>query len=221
MLRLREAFGGAYKNSIFGDYNGYALRVDDDQAPYDASDRIAAGQLTVAHNIFFNFSAGSDWSALGDGKSHVVDHLSANNNDAADPVLAGISRVQDNGLDPRPAIGGIAYQNLDVVDGTIIEGEVSVETVKAEMPQLFAVSQNYPNPFNPVTRIDYSITEKIHVTLDVYNLLGQRVATLVDGERAAGSYSVHFDASQLNSGMYVYKIRAGAFESTKKMTLLK
>ena len=219
--RLREAYGGVYKNSIFGDYNGYTFRVDDDQTPYDASDRMAAGQLILANNIFFNYSAGSDWNALANNKAFLTDHLSGNSNDTADPQLAGISRVQDNGLDPRPAVTGPAYQNLAPVDGTIIESVVAVEHRKAEMPEAFAVSQNYPNPFNPITRIDYSITQKSHVTLEVYNLLGQKVATLVDGEREMGSYSVHFDASQLNSGLYIYTIKAGAFEATRKMTLMK
>jgi hypothetical protein len=89
------------------------------------------------------------------------------------------------------------------------------------MPTQFALSQNYPNPFNPTTMIEYSIPQNSFVTLKVYNVLGQEVASLVNQERQSGSYVVNFDASRLSSGMYFYKIQAGSFTLTKKMLLLK
>ncbi|HTR79990.1 MAG TPA: T9SS type A sorting domain-containing protein [Bacteroidota bacterium] len=89
------------------------------------------------------------------------------------------------------------------------------------VPQQFTLSQNYPNPFNPTTTIAYSISQNSFVTLKVYNVLGQEVASLVNQQQNASSYTVDFDASRLSSGIYFYKIQAGSFTMTKKMLLLK
>ena len=96
------------------------------------------------------------------------------------------------------------------------EVEVDVTT-----PIEYALEQNYPNPFNPSTVIKYSIPQDGLVTLDVYNLLGEKVASLVNGLQQAGRYEVNFDASKLASGIYVYTINSGSFNSVKKMLLMK
>ena len=85
----------------------------------------------------------------------------------------------------------------------------------------YKLEQNYPNPFNPSTTISFSIPERERVTLDVYNLLGQKVAAIVNREMEQGNYSFSFDGSNLASGIYIYSLRAGSFTSTKKMMLLK
>ncbi len=89
------------------------------------------------------------------------------------------------------------------------------------VPFAFSLKQNYPNPFNPVTTIAYSLAKSSHVELTVFNLLGQKVATLVNAKQAAGQYQVTFDAAHLASGIYVYQIKAGSFVQTRKMLLLK
>ena len=83
------------------------------------------------------------------------------------------------------------------------------------------LGQNYPNPFNPSTRISYSVKESGLVSLTVYNLLGELVSTLVNQNQEAGTYNVDFDASNLNSGVYLYKLEAGNQVQTKKMMLIK
>jgi hypothetical protein len=88
-------------------------------------------------------------------------------------------------------------------------------------PQTFALSQNYPNPFNPSTKIDFTIPSNTLVQLKVYNVLGQEVATLVNETLTPGSHTVTFDASKYSSGVYMYKVTAGSFVSTRKMVLLK
>ena len=85
----------------------------------------------------------------------------------------------------------------------------------------YSLSNNYPNPFNPSTKISYTIPKRSNVNIKVFNLLGSEVAELVNGEMAAGSYDIEFNASTLPSGVYFYRIQAGNFIDTKKMILLK
>ena len=94
--------------------------------------------------------------------------------------------------------------------------EVSFTTVAK-----FELAQNYPNPFNPSTTISFSIPEGANVALKIYNTLGQEVKTLVNGFKEAGSYKVNFDAKNLTSGLYFYKLDAGTFSEVRKMTLIK
>ncbi len=90
-----------------------------------------------------------------------------------------------------------------------------------ELPVSYSLSQNYPNPFNPITNINFSIPQKSKVELMIYNTLGQRVTTLINQEKEAGSYKLTFDAANLPSGVYFYRITAGNFIETKKLILLK
>jgi len=85
----------------------------------------------------------------------------------------------------------------------------------------FELAQNYPNPFNPSTKIEYSIPSDGNVILSVYNVLGQKVSSLINGFIKAGTYTINFNASNLNSGLYFYKLESGNFTSVKKMMLLK
>jgi hypothetical protein len=94
--------------------------------------------------------------------------------------------------------------------------ESSVETVKE-----FELAQNYPNPFNPSTIIGYTVPVAGHVSLKVYNTIGQEVATLVDAENTSGHYDVTWNAHNLASGVYIYKLEAGQYHDMKKMILVK
>jgi len=89
------------------------------------------------------------------------------------------------------------------------------------LPKEFSLSQNYPNPFNPVTQIKYALPRDCWVRLNVYNILGQKIASLVDGEQKAGYKTVRWDAGSFSSGIYFYRISAGDFTSTRKMVLLR
>lgn len=90
-----------------------------------------------------------------------------------------------------------------------------------ELPSTYSLSQNYPNPFNPVTNINFSIPQKSKVELNIYNTLGQKVTTLINEEKEVGSYKLTFDAANLPSGVYFYRITADSFNETKKLILLK
>lgn len=100
-------------------------------------------------------------------------------------------------------------------------GSLSVERISAEIPEEFMLFQNYPNPFNPTTKIRFTVPYGSQVRVEVYNTLGQLVELLDDNYRTAGTYEVNFDAGSLPSGIYLYKIKAGSFELSRKMALVK
>ncbi|MSQ46466.1 MAG: T9SS type A sorting domain-containing protein, partial [Ignavibacteria bacterium] len=85
----------------------------------------------------------------------------------------------------------------------------------------FELVQNYPNPFNPATTIRYQVPNASNVSLKVYNMMGQEVATLVNGMKEAGNHTITFDGTKLASGVYLYQINAGSFQDVKKMILMK
>jgi hypothetical protein len=89
------------------------------------------------------------------------------------------------------------------------------------IPTTYSLEQNYPNPFNPSTTIGFTMPKSNHISLKVFNMLGQVVATLVDEEYVAGAHEVRFDASALSSGIYFYTLKSKDFSVTKKMMLVK
>ncbi len=116
------------------------------------------------------------------------------------------------GNDGRPA-GCLLYFAPDVVGVD--------ESPQAVTPKTFALAQNYPNPFNPSTMITYSLPAPMHVTLKVYNLLGQAVGVLVNGQQGGGSHSVRFDATSFPSGIYFYELKTPEKVMVRKMMLMK
>ena len=98
---------------------------------------------------------------------------------------------------------------------------VSVTNNNSTIPRIFRLGQNYPNPFNPTTNIQYSIASRQFVELKIFNVLGQEIQTLVNAEKPAGNYQVEFNAANLPSGIYLYRIQAGSFNQVRKMILIK
>jgi len=109
----------------------------------------------------------------------------------------------------------------NVINVPVSSSTVGIEEEVSQFPKGINLSQNYPNPFNPTTNIRFGINETSDVRLDVFNMLGQRVATLVNEQKAAGWYTVNFDASNFSSGFYMYRITANGSQVIKKMTLIK
>ena len=98
----------------------------------------------------------------------------------------------------------------------------SVEDKKiVSLPTQTILSQNYPNPFNPKTSINYSIAKAGHVKVMIYNMLGQKILTLVDENKTAGNYSVNFNAENLESGIYFYRLQTDNYIKSKRMVLMK
>jgi hypothetical protein len=122
-------------------------------------------------------------------------------------------QVTDQNL--NPAASG-SYAEIDNLSFSIISDVNDINNLTN-----FSLEQNYPNPFNPVTAISYQTAKPEKVLLKVYDIIGNEVAALVDEYKPAGKYSVYFDASNLPSGVYLYKLQAGSFVQTRKMTLIK
>ena len=127
---------------------------------------------------------------------------------------------------------GMIQQDQDamtvrVIKGALIDGVVYGyftgvnQNVEVELPSAMHLEQNYPNPFNPSTMIEYDLARRGFVHLAVFDVLGRRVATLVDGVKEPGRHQVQFDASHLSSGIYFYELRAGGYHAYKKMALLR
>jgi hypothetical protein len=96
-----------------------------------------------------------------------------------------------------------------------------VQEYNSGVPKVFKLDQNYPNPFNPSTNIEFSIPKATAVTLVIYNSLGQEITTLVSDRLSAGKYTFNWDADNLASGVYIYRLVTDGFTDTKKMLLLR
>ncbi len=164
---------------------------------YDENNGIAVGD---SGTIAVTTNGGSSWSV------HKIPHVRNN--------LFSISTTD-------PLNIWIAGGN-----GAIIKGKIPsitfVNNIRGSgLPDDYQLSQNYPNPFNPTTTISYSIPNESFVTIKVYDILGREVETLVNEEKNAGNYNVNFNAGNLSSGIYFYRMQAGNFIQTKKLLLLK
>lgn len=133
-----------------------------------------------------------------------------------------ITALQNNGTaNVQVQVGTFRNPNDRVIiDFTANVNPVSVEEEKTFIEEYF-IEQNYPNPFNPSTKINYGIKKAGNVEISVYNILGNKVATLVNGFKSAGNHSISFNASNLSSGVYFYKISSNGFIETRKMILEK
>ena len=120
----------------------------------------------------------------------------------------------------------LRIQDVQLNEGLIPAVTEQTELSLAVIPEVYALSQNYPNPFNPETVIHYDLPFPSHVKLSVYNIMGQKVATLVDGERSAGSHSIVWDGKNnkgesLASGVYLYRMETEGFVQTRKLVLMR
>jgi hypothetical protein len=166
--------------------------------------------ITIGSNIFVGSYGDGVWRStnLGNSWSQINDGLGS-----------GAYYVLSLGADNQYIFAGTGASSIwrrplsQVVTDT--EEETNLQ------PKEFSLNQNYPNPFNPSTSIQYQVSSTLNVSLKVYDVLGNEVASLVSEEKPAGTYEVKFSAAELSSGMYFYRLQAGNFVETKKMLLLK
>jgi hypothetical protein len=121
------------------------------------------------------------------------------------------------------AVSGSTYNftGYRIVISWILANTTDVSRDMSNIVKGYSLSQNYPNPFNPSTTIRYSLPLRSHVTLTVFNTLGQQVAVVVNGNIDAGYHEIQFNATNLASGVYFYRIQAGSFVETKRLMLLR
>jgi hypothetical protein len=164
-------------------------------------DGIIKYQYREVHNVVGDY-CDNDYSTVG-----IEDHTQ----------LDGVEITYWNRYSPgaAPLDSGRAYLF------TTLESSSPVETEQPPAPLEYSLGQNYPNPFNPVTTIPYSLRESAHVKLMVYNILGQKVATLVNARQEAGSHHALLDGTALASGIYFYRLQAGDYADVQKMVLMK
>jgi len=124
----------------------------------------------------------------------------------------GIEQIDSRVTRDTLVARSLRWLTENVVVGTKDNGQV---------PYTFNLEPNYPNPFNPSTTISYTISQPAYTTLKVYDVLGNEITTLVNGNKHAGKYEVEFNASNLSSGVYFYKLQSGLMVQTRKMVLLK
>jgi len=108
-----------------------------------------------------------------------------------------------------------------LTSSVVASGAIAGIAPGGDLPREYSLEQNYPNPFNPSTVIRYQLPSGSTVTLDVYNTAGEKIVTLVDAPQSAGIHEVNFNGGTLASGMYFYRIRAGGYQETKKMLLVR
>lgn len=213
-----ESYGGPYPGKGY-----YLERVDNTTAAV-----LGWNSVDSSSNIKYKFS-----SCLGDTFTRFSSIAFYRYDDKSyagiyyflypDLTYSGHSFTKGLGLSSETFDGG--YESLvgAVIDGKVY-GDTTVSGVEKNLnitPSEYKLFQNYPNPFNPTTIIKYSIPKRSYVSLNVYDLLGRKVQTLVDGEKLAGEYTVNFSAKNLASGVYIYALRSGGYSFSKKLILLK
>jgi hypothetical protein len=127
-------------------------------------------------------------------------------------MTAGLEQVTEQAIRDTIAARSIRWLINDGVSGIDNTSDIPLE---------YRLEQNYPNPFNPSTKISFSIPEKSFITLKVYDILGNEVASLLNEEKPAGYYNLDFNASRLSSGVYFYKLKSNGIVQTRKMILEK
>jgi hypothetical protein len=251
-LNLRDNAGGKYYNSIFTDFAGVGVAIEDLGSGEDSRSRMDNGDLELANNIFFGFG-NVNGETTADATDAFLQQYAADafetDNFYSDPQITSISRGDASSLDPRPASGSPAYTESNSVqprdnffyranfigafneantwyDGWSFLSEsglaVSIEEPRTQtLPVDIALDQNYPNPFNPSTQISFTLPSSENVTLEIFEITGRKVATLINGVQPAGTNTVRFDASNLSSGMYIYRLQSSSISLTRKMMLIK
>lgn len=188
-----------------------------------AEDNIAPAKVQSLTSEKADGNITLSWQGVDDNdlSGYEVYDASVSDFSASEPIASTTNlsiEIEDKSYDELLVVSKDIHNNYGAPVATMIE--TSNDQVTG-LPKDFELNQNYPNPFNPTTKISYALPQNSHVRISVYNSIGQQVAVLMNEVRSAGNHQVNFNAAQLNSGMYIYKIEAGNFTQTRKMMLIK
>lgn len=177
----------------------------------------------------------TSFTAVNDGKNVVLDWSTATEtNNMGFELFRNEQKIAFiKGVGTTTEKQKYSYSDLDLNNGIYtyslyqidFDGTRSLvaktETEVHFMPNEFSLSQNYPNPFNPNTNISFSLPKATNVKITVYNAIGKEISVLVNGNYEAGLHTISWNANNISSGMYFYKMEAGNFTATKKLVLMK
>jgi hypothetical protein len=237
-----NVFAGTLGSVFFSTDNGaswnqknYGLPISNVVAALTISGtNIFAG--TIGGGLFVSTNNGTDWTQIGTNGNYYYS-FTVGGNDIFGGASLGVNHITKN-VNNWAAISiglwdfyiySLAFDGTNIYAGTNKAGVwsrplsevVSVCKDGNNLPKEFALSQNFPNPFNPSTTINYSLVKQGHVKITVYNLFGSKVSVIVDENKPAGNYAVHFNGSSLASGIYFYRLESGGYTSVKKFILMK
>lgn len=201
---------GTWNNSIYKAHHTQSTRV-----------RSFGGGATGGLDDRFDLMLYSDAVKYPGGITYVINSLTPYGNDG-NHFNDSINRMPNTAVTQEVA-NALHYSSdhLPVYSLFAFETQVSITPVNSELPKEYKLHQNYPNPFNPVTRFRFDIPRSTYVEIEVYALSGRVVSRLINEYMKAGTYEMPFNAENLTSGIYFYRIKAGEFTETKKMMLVK
>ncbi len=198
--------------------NTHTISINNDPLPVELASFTA---VTNRNNVTLNWATSKETNNQG---FDVERSLVGANSWAKVGTVTGngtTTETKSYSFTERVTTGNYSYRLKQIdFNGNFEYHNLSSE-VNVGVPSEFAMSQNYPNPFNPSTKIDYDIATDGNVSVVLFDMSGREVAKLVNEFKTAGYYTVNFNASNLSSGMYFYRISAGNFAQTKKMVLVK
>jgi len=216
--------------SFVGDRNGETILKSQESRPLELEKTLELPASLNVHNMGGDMAI--SWIGLdelpSDWQITLVDHETGTATDLRSassyefrmdaPIEKRAMDAGDAKPDITPLVAGDQTQPRFTV--VVMSEPLSTET-PADLPKELTLDQNYPNPFNPSTVISYAMPEQAHVRLAIYDLTGRRISTLVDEQQGPGRHNVTWDASQLASGVYIYRLEAAGQKQTRRMTLIK
>ena len=246
-IRATNIFAGTQNGGVFlSTNNGISWSLPSNRLSKEIVYALGVEGTTLfagtGEGVFLSTDNGTSWTAAGLSNAIVSALAIWGPNIFAGTIYTGVSNggiflSTDNGTSwtavdtglTNTNISSLAISETDLFAGTNGSGTwrrplsdmTDVKLSQSEIPAHFSLSQNYPNPFNPSTAISFDLPLRSFVSLKVFDILGREVSTIASGEMEAGSYTLQWNAANMSSGVYFYRIQSGSFEAVKKMMLLK
>jgi len=246
-IRATNIFAGTQNGGVFlSTNNGISWSLPSNRLSKEIVYALGVEGTTLfagtGEGVFLSTDNGTSWTAAGLSNAIVSALAIWGTNIFAGTIYTGVSNggiflSTDNGTSwtavdtglTNTNISSLAISETDLFAGTNGSGTwrrplsdmTDVKLSQSEIPAHFSLSQNYPNPFNPSTAISFDLPLRSFVSLKVFDILGREVSTIASGEMEAGSYTLQWNAANMSSGVYFYRIQSGSFEAVKKMMLLK